>query len=141
MTLYYEGVLLGVCTFLAIGIFHPITIKTEYYFGTRPWWVFLAIGIGCAVGALFVESVFWSALLGIVGFSSLWTIGELFHQRGRVRRGWFPMNPKRAHEYNDEPVHRFHSKKFHERFRKTESEVYARANAAKQKQQQAKEAQ
>lgn len=31
----YEGLLLGVATFVVIGIFHPIVIKTHYYFGTR----------------------------------------------------------------------------------------------------------
>ena len=93
--LHFEGLLLGLATFLVIGIFHPIVIKTEYHFGTRPWWVFLLLGIVCSAGALFVEEVFWSALLGIVGFSSFWTIKELFEQKERVRKGWFPRNPKR----------------------------------------------
>lgn len=100
MTLYYEGLLLGVCAFLSIGIFHPIVIKAEYYFGVRIWWAFLLVGIACAVAALFVQSLFVSALLSIVGFSSLWGIGEVFQQRERVRKGWFPMNPKRKHEYD-----------------------------------------
>ena len=26
-------------------------------------------------------------------------IGEVFHQRERVRKGWFPMNPKRKGDY------------------------------------------
>lgn len=127
MTLYYQGALLGLCTFCAIGIFHPIVIKTEYYFGTRPWWLFLVGGIGCIIGTLFIESLFWSALLGIVGFSSLWSIGELFHQRVRVIKGWFPMNPKRRAEYEKPSTFRFHSDKFHERVRKTEEEVIAKA--------------
>ena len=38
-------------------------------------------------------------LLGIFAFSSFWGIGEVFHQRERVRKGWFPMNPKRKNEY------------------------------------------
>ena len=93
--LHFEGLLLGLATFLVIGIFNPIVIKTEYHFGTRPWWVFLLLGIACSAGALFVEEVFWNALLGIVGFSSFWTIKELFEQEERVRKGWFPRNPKR----------------------------------------------
>ena len=40
MDLNFNGLLLAVCTFLIIGICHPIVIKTEYYFGTRPWIVF-----------------------------------------------------------------------------------------------------
>ena len=31
--------------------------------------------------------------------SSFWSIGEVFKQRERVRKGWFPMNPKRKNEY------------------------------------------
>ncbi len=96
----YEGLLLGVATFVVIGVFHPIVIKTHYYFGTRPWWVFLLLGIGCAVAALFIASIFWSALCGIVGFSSLWTIKELFEQEERVKKGWFPDNPKRRKKQN-----------------------------------------
>ena len=36
----YSGLIIAVITFLIIGIFHPIVIKCEYYFGTRCWWVF-----------------------------------------------------------------------------------------------------
>ena len=86
----FEGPLIGLATFLIIGVFHPIVIKTEYYFGTRPWWIFLLLGLGCIVGALFVESTLASALLGVTGFASLWTILELFEQKERVKKGWFP---------------------------------------------------
>jgi hypothetical protein len=58
------------------------------------------LGIACSAGALFVEEVFWSALLGIVGFSSFWTIKELFEQEERVRKGWFPKNPRRKYKEN-----------------------------------------
>lgn len=99
MELYFTGIIIAIFTFLAIGLFHPIVIKTEYYFGTRPWWVFLVAGIGLCFGALFVEDVVLSALIGVTGASSLWSIGELFAQRRRVLKGWFPMNPKRTGEY------------------------------------------
>ena len=91
----FEGPLIGLATFLIIGVFHPIVIKTEYYFGTRPWWIFLLLGLGCIVGALFVESALASALLGVTGFSSLWTILELFEQKERVKKGWFPKREKK----------------------------------------------
>ena len=42
-----------------------------------------------------------SAILGVLGATCLWTIGEIFEQRKRVKKGWFPMNPKRAKEYED----------------------------------------
>lgn len=89
----YTGPLIGLATFAVIGIFHPIVIKTEYYFGTRPWWVFLLAGIGAIVGAFFIENVLAASLLGVTGFSCLWSILELFEQRQRVRKGWFPKGP------------------------------------------------
>ncbi len=99
MELYYEGVILAICTFLIIGLCHPLVIKTEYYYGTKPWILYLIVGIACCVGALFIENVFWSALLGVTGASLLWGIGELFDQKKRVERGWFPMNKNRENEY------------------------------------------
>ena len=90
-----EGVVIGLLTFFIIGLFHPLVIKGEYYFGVRCWWVFLIAGIVAIAAALMIESVMWSAICGVVGFSSFWSIGELFEQRRRVERGWFPKNPKR----------------------------------------------
>ena len=57
--MYFTGIIIAVCTFLTIGIWHPIVIKTVF------------------------------------GASALWGIGELFEQKKRVERGWFPKNPKR----------------------------------------------
>lgn len=99
MEIYFTGIIIAVSTFLIIGLFHPLVIKVEYHTGTRYWWVFLLMGVVSVVGALFVENPLISALIGVFGASSLWTIGELFSQRKRVLRGWFPMNPKRKHEY------------------------------------------
>ena len=45
--------------------------------------------------ALFIESTLISAVVGVFGASALWGIGELFEQKKRVERGWFPQNPKR----------------------------------------------
>ena len=93
------GLVLGLCTFLIIGIFHPITIKCEYYFGDRCRWWFLVLGIAAVAGSVWVREPFWSSLLGVLAFSSFWTIGEIKEQRQRVLRGWFPMNPRRRAEY------------------------------------------
>ncbi len=95
MEVYYTGVIIAVSTFLIIGIFHPIVMKTEYYTGTRYWWVFLVAGIICIGAAFLVANVLFSAILGVVGASCLWSIGELFEQRQRCEKGWFPKNPKR----------------------------------------------
>lgn len=97
--LYFQGVAIGATTFLVIGVFHPIVIKFEYYFGTKHWWLFLVAGIACIIGALLCSVLFWSALLAITGFSLLWSIIEIFEQKQRVEKGWFPMNPKRKHCY------------------------------------------
>ena len=45
--------------------------------------------------ALRTDNVLVAALAGVFAFSSLWTIKELFEQKERVRKGWFPRNPKR----------------------------------------------
>lgn len=95
----YIGPLIAVATFLIIGIFHPIVIKSEYYFGTRCWWVFLILGIASVILSLFIESTILSTIMGVIGCSFLWSILELFEQRQRVKKGWFPMNPKRKDEY------------------------------------------
>ena len=88
------GLVIGAAAFLCIGVFHPIVIKAEYYWGVRCWWLFLLFGIGCLAGSLFANGVVPAALMGVAGFSSLWSIIELFKQRERVRKGWFPRNPK-----------------------------------------------
>jgi hypothetical protein len=91
----FEGLVIGICTFLIIGLFHPIVIKTEYYFGVKVWWVFLLLGLAGVGGSLVVANTLLSTLLGVFAFSSFWSIKELFEQRERVRKGWFPKNPKR----------------------------------------------
>ena len=101
MELYYAGIVIAICTFLIIGMFHPIVIKVEYYYGTKPWWLFLLVGIICILFALFIENILLSSVLGVFGASSLWSIGELFEQRKRVKKGWFHMNPKLPGEYEN----------------------------------------
>ncbi|MBR1426550.1 MAG: DUF4491 family protein [Paludibacteraceae bacterium] len=96
-----QGLILGAAAFLCIGIFHPLVIKAEYYLGVRAWWAFLFVGLAAVAGSLFVENMYLSIFLGIFAFSSFWGIGEVFKQRERVKKGWFPMNPKRAADYQD----------------------------------------
>lgn len=94
-TYHLTGLVIGIATFLIIGLFHPIVIKTEYYFGTRCWWVFLLAGIVGIAACVWVSNVVLSALFGVLAFSCLWSIGELFEQKKRVEKGWFPANPSR----------------------------------------------
>lgn len=97
--MYFTGIIIAVSTFLIIGMCHPLVIKTEYYTGTRYWWIFLIGGLIAITSALFVENIILSSILGVIGASLLWSIGELFEQKQRVKKGWFPMNPKRKKEY------------------------------------------
>lgn len=95
---HLAGLIIGICTFLIIGLFHPIVVKVEYYWGTKSWWVFLVLGIVGVAGSLWVDNVIGSSLLGVFAFSSFWTIKEIFEQEERVRKGWFPKNPKRTYK-------------------------------------------
>jgi uncharacterized membrane protein HdeD (DUF308 family) len=94
---HLEGILIGICTFLIIGIFHPIVIKAEYYWTKRCWWIFLFMGIISLALSLVVSNSFLSPLLGVLGFTCLWSIKEIFEQEKRVQKGWFPKNPKRKY--------------------------------------------
>jgi hypothetical protein len=89
------GLAIGLCTFLVIGLFHPIVIKCEYHFGVKCRWWFVVLGIIMCGVAIAVSDVFWSTLSGVVAFSSFWSVKEIVEQRERVRKGWFPANPKR----------------------------------------------
>ena len=92
----FDGLLIGIATFLIIGLFHPVVVKAEYYWGTNAGGSFL-FGIAGTVASLLVESVFVSAICGVFAFSSFWTIKEVFEQEERVLKGWFPKNPKRTY--------------------------------------------
>jgi hypothetical protein len=98
MDLHFTGIIIGVATFFIIGLFHPIVIKGEYYFGVSCWWVFALVGVIATIASILVADVLFSTLLAVVGASSFWSIKELFEQRERVRKGWFPKNPNRKEE-------------------------------------------
>ncbi len=91
----FSGLIVGAGTFLIIGAFHPVVIKAEYHFGTRCWWVFLLSGIASGVASVLVANFILSALCGVLAFTLLWSIKELFEQKKRVEKGWFPSNPRR----------------------------------------------
>ncbi len=93
-TYHLTGLVIGLGTFLIIGLFHPLVIKGEYHFGVRIWWVFLVVGLVALAGSLLVDNIIVSVLLGVLGFTCLWGIHEVFHQRRRVEKGWFPKKVK-----------------------------------------------
>lgn len=91
-----EGLVIGLSTFLIIGLFHPLVIKGEYYFGEKCKWWFLISGILFLILSVSLSSLIGSALCGVTAFSCFWSIKEVTEQVERVRKGWFPSNPKRA---------------------------------------------
>lgn len=91
----WSGIILGAAAFLLIGVFHPIVVKAEYYFGKGCWWIFALAGICCCIASFLIEGTILSAVIGVAGFSCFWSVLELFHQERRVKKGWFPSNPKR----------------------------------------------
>ena len=49
------GLVIGLATFLIIGVFHPLVIKGEYHFGVRIWWVFLLMGLAAIAASVAVR--------------------------------------------------------------------------------------
>lgn len=94
-TLNFNGLCIGLATFIIIGIFHPLVIKGEYYLGQKACYIFGFLGIIFILLTLLITNSTISALLGVTAFSCFWSIKEVKDQRERVRKGWFPANPKR----------------------------------------------
>ena len=93
--MFFTGIIIALATFLIIGLFHPIVIKTQYHSGTSLQWLFAILGMICIIIALFIENVIVSSIMGVLGASFLWSVKELFEQEKRVEKGWFPKNPNR----------------------------------------------
>lgn len=91
---HLDGIVIGLMTFLIIGVFHPLVIKGEYYMGQKCNVLFALGGIATIAGSILTTGTV-SILLGVTGFSCFWSILEVREQRERVRKGWFPANPKR----------------------------------------------
>ncbi len=97
MSFNFEGLLMGLATFIIIGLFHPMVIKGEYYLGAQVMKiVFAVLGVITAVASLFVGNFIISTLLGIIAFSSFWGIKEVAEQEVRVARGWFPKRGQKS---------------------------------------------
>ena len=94
-----NGLIIGLVTFFIICLFHPLVIKGEYYFGVKCWWAFLFAGIIGVVLSLNSEDTTVSTIWGVFSFSCFWSIKEVFDQKKRVEKGWFPKrNPKKENQ-------------------------------------------
>ena len=59
----------------------------------------LLLGIGSGMASICVNNILIASLLGVFAFSSFWSIKEIFEQEERVKKGWFPKNPKRTYKF------------------------------------------
>ena len=75
------GLVIGISTFLIIGLFHPVVIKCEYYFGTRCWWIFLIFGVLGIISSLYVRQVLCRLYWGFSPFLLLDDPGDLRTKR------------------------------------------------------------
>lgn len=91
----YQGIIIGIASFLIIGLFHPIVIKAEYFVGKRIWPLFLTFGLVLITLSAFIQNLIFSSIVGVSGFTCLWSIHEIKEQEERVKKGWFPGNPKK----------------------------------------------
>ena len=91
----FEGIAIGIMAFVIIGVFHPIVIKSEYYIGKKAWPIFLVTGVVLIGLSLLIKNSIVSAVIGITGFTSLWSIHEIIEQEERVKKGWFSSNPNK----------------------------------------------
>ena len=96
--LYFKGLLIGAVSFLMIGVFHPIVISVEYYFGKKVWPVFLIFGIITAGISLFLNNDILSIILGVFAFGAFWSTFEIFQQEKRVKSGRAKKNPRRNYD-------------------------------------------
>jgi hypothetical protein len=85
--MFFNGLIIGIAAFIIIGVFHPLVIWGEYYFSVSIWPLFLALGIILCGASIFIPNNIIRAVLSVAGFSSLWSILEIFHQRERVKKG------------------------------------------------------
>ncbi len=92
----YLGPILGLISFIIIGIFHPVVIKLEYYLGKKSWWMLAVPGLLIVILSLFMNEIV-SILLGVLGFSLFWSAHEMFKQHDRVLSGRAKRNPKRKY--------------------------------------------
>ena len=99
--MHIGGLLVGIFTFLIIGAFHGVVVKTEYYFSKRVWPVFLIHGIFFLGLSLRIANTAAGSIVAVLGVTFLWSIKELFEQEERVKKGWFPANPKRKQKDTD----------------------------------------
>jgi len=80
----YAGLIIGVYTFVMIGILHVAVVRVERVIGADIWPGFVVVGLLFGAASLMAVDVLASALLGVSGFLFAWSGPELRKQRERV---------------------------------------------------------
>jgi len=95
MTLEIAGPVLAVTTVATIAAGHELVRRVNYHFGTWPSVPLFLLGIGVLVGSLWVPSTLFSAVMGIVGLTTVVDGYEVLRQEKRILKGHAPENPER----------------------------------------------
>ena len=80
----FAGIIVGVYTFVMIGVLHVGVVRIERTIGSHIWPGFVVLGLLFGAASLRVTDVLTSALLGVSGFLFAWSGPELKKQRERV---------------------------------------------------------
>ncbi len=91
----FFGLLIGIATFLIIGLGFPLVIHGERIFGYLCWVYMMSIGVLLIVISIFVNINWLSAIIGILGATFVWGSTELKEQAVRTELGWYPFNPNK----------------------------------------------
>ena len=89
----YFGILIGIVTFLIIGLGFPLVIRGERYFGYWAWVYMMSIGFLIIIASLFIRNDWFAVIVGVIGATFVWGSTELKEQAVRTELGWFPFNP------------------------------------------------
>jgi hypothetical protein len=86
------GILIGLVTFLIIGLGFPLVIRSERYFGYLWWPYMMGFGFLISIASLFLPTDWHSLVVGVLGATFVWGSTELKEQAVRAELGWFPFN-------------------------------------------------
>ncbi len=84
----FAGIILGVYTFVMIGLLHVSVVKLEKDIGSHIWPGFIVIGVVFGAWSLVTNDVLVSALLGVSGFLFAWSGPELKKQKERMANAY-----------------------------------------------------
>ena len=91
----FFGFLVGLITFIVIGLGFVWVIRGERYLGYLWWPYFMALGIFLFIVSFFIQNNWGSVITGVIGGSFIWGSTEFKEQAIRAELGWFPFNGKK----------------------------------------------